>query len=124
MAQTAYAGTIFLSVDGAQQRIDGSVKIQPNLIERTGKAGASGVLGNTQTYIVPMMEVEIADSSTTSIQSLAGITDSTITAELVNGKVYVLRDAWQSGQIELDPVSGKYTVKFEGYTCQELITSA
>lgn len=123
MAAQAFAGTLFFRIDGAQQRLSGDFKVQPNLTENTGVAGPGGVLGFTTKYVVPSIEGTIADSGGLSVKALANITDSTITCELVNGKSYVLSNAWWSGSSTVDVMEGKVPVKFEGLSCRELVSA-
>lgn len=123
MAGQAFAGTLFFRIDGVQQRLSGDFKVQPNARENTGVAGPGGVLGYTQKYLVPSIEGTLADSGGLSVQALQNITDSTITCELVNGKSYVLSDAWYSGTSTVDVMEGKVPVKFEGISCRELVAA-
>ncbi|MDD2794362.1 phage tail tube protein [Acidocella sp.] len=123
MASNALGGTAFLKVDGQQFLLRGSFKVYPNTIERTGVAGADGPHGYTEKYNVPSIEGDISDSGGLSIQALTGITNSTVTLELVNGKTYVLSNAWYSGQANLDGVTGSLPVKFEGMRCAEILAA-
>jgi hypothetical protein len=123
MAGTAYAGTCFLRLDGNMIALDGDWKVQPNSKQRTGKAGPSGGLGFIEQNVIPSISGTAADSGSFSIQGLASITNSTVTLELVNGKTYILSQAWWSGESEVDVMEGKIPVKFEGLSCTELLAA-
>ena len=47
-------------------------------------------------------------------KALEAVTNATVTAELANGKVYVLRNAWFAGAVELNAAEGTFTARFEG----------
>jgi hypothetical protein len=123
MASTAIGGTATLKVDGVQFRLRGNFKVMPNALERTGVAGADGVHGYTEKYLVPGIDGDISDNGGLSIQALLSITSSTITLDLVNGKSYILHSAWYAGPATLDGVQGQIPVKFEGTQCTEITAS-
>lgn len=124
MASNALGGTAFLKVDGTQYLLRGNFKVYPNNKERTGVAGADGVHGYTEKYDVPSIEGDISDTGGLSIQGLLNITNSTVTLELVNGKTYMLSNAWYAGQANLNGVDGSLPVKFEGLRCAEVLAGA
>lgn len=121
MAVTAIAGTAFIKVDGVQYDLRGNFKVMPATTENTGVAGADGVHGYTQKYVVPSIEADLTDTGGLSITTIYGLTNSTVTLELVNGKVYVLNQAWYSGPTNLNAVEGTLPVKFEGFNCTEIL---
>lgn len=123
MAVGLIAGVVFLKVDGQQYQLRGNFKVQPNNLQNTGIPGQDSVHGFMQKPVVPYVEGEISDSGGLSLQQIQGLTDSTVTAELQNGKTYILQNAWYSGDTVLDTVEGKIPVKFEGMACQELLAA-
>ena len=50
--------------------------------------------------------------------------DVTVTVELANGKVYVLRNAWTSTAREFKAADGQATVRFEGMAAEEMRVAA
>lgn len=123
MASQAIGGTAALKVDGTQYKLRGNFKVYPNDTERTGVAGADGIHGYTEKYVVPAIEGDISDDGGLSVQALLNITSSTVTLELINGKTYVLVNGWYAGQANLDGVQGQLPVRFEGTSCRELVAS-
>lgn len=121
MAAVAIAGTLMMRVDGQQYRMGGKFAIYPGPIERTGVAGLDGPVGFTQKFVIPRFDADIYDSGGLSLMQIQAITDSNITVQLVNGKNYVLTDAWYSGEEELNAVDGKISAKFEGITMTEIL---
>lgn len=118
--QKALAGTAYLKVDGEQYILAGSLTISIQESTREGKAGLSGVAGYTESPRVPYIEVSFFTHPTLSVTALENITDSTVTAELSNGRTYILRNAWTAGEINIDAASGELTVRFEGKKMTEM----
>lgn len=122
MAVAAIAGIAFLKVDGVQYDLRGNFKVMPATVERTGVAGGDGAVhGFTQKGLVPSIEGDLTDTGGLSISAITGLTNSTVTLELINGKVYVLNQAWYSGPTNLNAVEGSLPVKFEGFNCTEIL---
>ena len=120
MANNKIAGVCYLKVDGAQYALRGSLKVSPDDIEREGIAGQDGVHGYKETPRVPSISGDISDKGGLSLEALRNITDATVTAELANGKVYTLRNAWTKAAHELDTAKGQVSVTFEGMKCEEI----
>ena len=47
--------------------------------------------------------------------------DTTVTAETVNGKTYLLRNAWTAAARELNAVEGSLTIRWEGMSGEEIM---
>lgn len=123
MAAERIAGICYLKVDGKQYSVRGNLKVQPLNTKKTGVAGSDRVHGFKEEIVVPYIDVDITDRGTLSMKTLQSVKDSTITAELANGKVYVLRNAWYAGEGEIDGSEGKTTAKFEGLACEEQLAA-
>lgn len=120
MAATPIAGIAYFRRNGSQYQLRGSFKIGPMSRKKEGIAGQDGVHGYKETPTVPWIEGEISDAPGLSITSLISANGETITAELANGKVYVLENAWVSGEVDLDASEGKATLKWEGMSLYEV----
>ena len=70
-----------------------------------------------------MMEAEIFDDPTLSMQALRAAVGVTAQANLKNGKIYNLYNAFQVGKLELDAVAGKFQLQFSGTDMNEITTS-
>jgi len=121
MACRRIAGVAFVYVDGRQYPLRGNLVISTDTIERTGVAGQDGVHGFTETPRVPWIEGDFSDIGGLSLMSLQAMCDVTVTAELANGKSYVLRNAWTSTAREFNAADGQATVRFEGMAAEELM---
>lgn len=119
MAAQLIAGVCFLKVDGVQYSLRGNFSVQPLSFQNEGIAGQDGVHGFKQTVLVPSIEGDLSDLGSFSVAGLQNVTNSTVTAELANGKVYILRNAWFAGPAKIDAAEGKIAVKFEGLSCEE-----
>jgi len=122
MACRRIAGVAFVYVDGRQYPLRGNLVISIDTIERTGVAGQDGVHGFTETPRVPWIEGDFSDIGGLSLMSLQAMCDTTVTAELANGKTYILRNAWTSTAREFNAADGQATVRWEGMAAEELMS--
>jgi len=114
------AGMAFIKVDSKQYNLRGNLKIKIAKVEREGIVGLDGVHGHKVTPVLPSFEMDITDAPDLSIEELNAIEDATITVELLNGKNYLLRNAWCASAIELDAAEGQFTASFEGMSGEEI----
>src|SRR5215471_15171206 len=110
MACRRIAGVAYVFVDGRQYPLRGGLTISIDNIERTGVAGMDGVHGFTETPRVPWIEGDFSDLAGLSLLTLQRMDNVTITVELANGKVYVLRNAWTSTAREFNAAEGQAKV--------------
>jgi len=120
MAGPRIGGIAFVKVDGTQYPLRGNFTVSPSTTERNGVAGQDGVHGYTELPRVPFIEGDISLTTDVSIDVIDAITEATVTAELANGKVYVLRGAWTKSAQELNTNEGLTRVRWEGLACIEL----
>lgn len=114
------AGIAYVKYNGRQLPLRGGFTVSPSATERTGIAGQDYVHGYSESPRVPFIEGDISLTPEVSIEELDAIEDATVTAELANGKVYVLRQAWTKSAHELNAGEGQARVRFEGTDCQEI----
>jgi Phage tail tube protein len=124
MANNCVAGDCFVKFDGRQLSVRGSVTISPNTRTRTGVAGLDGVHGFRSENRVPYIEVEATNRKEVPLTDLAKVVDSTVTAELETGEVWVLRNAWQAADLELAAAEGTVTIRFEGLQMTRQLSAA
>lgn len=118
------AGVAYIFVDGRQYPLRGNLTVSIDTVERTGVAGMDGVHGFTEKPRVPFIEGDFSDIGQLSLNTLQNMDDVTVTCELANGKVYVLRNAWTSTAREFKAVDGQATVRFEGMAGEEILSAA
>jgi hypothetical protein len=115
------AGIAFFKVDGALLPLRGNFTVSPSAVERAGIAGQDYVHGFSELPRVPYIEGDLTDVQGMSVENLEAMTDVTVTAELANNSVYVLKEAWCRSAFEINAREGQFRVRFEGTTCEELL---
>lgn len=119
MAQRV-GGVLQISYDGTQIPAKGSFTVSPSSVEREGVAGQDYVHGYTEKPRVPFIKGEITTRAEVSLEDLLAITGATVTANLANGRSYVLTDAWTKGAFEINTGEGTFDIEFQGITCEEI----
>jgi hypothetical protein len=114
-------GVLSLRVDGNQYEARGNFQVTPGTVKRTGVAGQDAVHGYIEEPIVPQIKGDVSIGNQLSLETLEGITDSTVQVALANGNTYILVDAWVTAAFVIDAHDGKVEVTFEGFSCQELV---
>jgi len=119
MAQ-AVAGTAFFKVNGNQLPLRGNFTVSSSPIERTMLAGQDYIHGYQELPRVPWIEGDVTTTQELSLEVLDAMVDVTVTAELINGKVYVLKEAACKSAFENNTREGQIRVRFEGTSCEEI----
>jgi hypothetical protein len=114
------AGVAFLKVDGAQFPLHGNFTVSPSAVERAGIAGQDYVHGYQELPRIPFIEGDVSLDPALSMEDIEAVTNATVTAELANGRVYVLREAWCKSALELNTREGTVRIRFEGTSCDEI----
>jgi hypothetical protein len=115
------AGVAFLRVDGQQFALKGNMTLSIDPFIREGIAGMDGVHGFKETPQVPHITCDISDIGGMSLQQLRSFCNSTVTAELGNGKTYLLTGAWTAAIMDLNVTDGQVTVNFQGLRGEEIM---
>ncbi|WP_267355629.1 MULTISPECIES: phage tail tube protein [unclassified Methylobacterium] len=113
-------GTAFLKAGGKQYDLRGSFIVSPSSVKREGVAGQDGPHGFIETPRLPFIKGDLSTTAGLTIAELDAMTDVTVTAELNNGKAYVLSSAWTESAHEIDTAAGKVGVVWTGLACDEL----
>jgi len=108
------AGTAYFKVNGTQYSLRGNMKISLGSFERESVVGQDGYHGIKETPQASYIECDITDRPNLDPNILEQLSNVTVTAEMINGKVAVLRNAYQVNKLELDAGEGQLTVRFEG----------
>jgi hypothetical protein len=120
MPQGPFAGTAYLKVDSNQYPLKGNLTVSASAVERTGIAGQDYVHGYQELPRVPYIEGDVSTLPEVSLDFLEAITNATVTAELINGRTYVLSQAWTKGPLEINTHDGQFRIRFEGVSCIEM----
>ena len=113
-------GIISLKVDGQQLDAKGNFTYSGGEPVREGLAGSDGVHGFKETVRVPFIEGEITDRADLDVSALKKTENATVTIQLANGKVFVLRNAWFAGESTGNTEEGNLNVRFEGLSGEEI----
>lgn len=114
------SGIIFLKVSGVQYDAKGSFTYDIGSPKRDAIVGSDRVHGYKELPKVPYIEGEITDASTLDLSTFTQIDNATITLELANGKVVILRDAWYAGDGTVQTEEANVQVRFEGMSGEEI----
>ena len=120
MPSNRIGGTAYLKADGEQFALRGDLVISIDPTERTGFAGLDGVHGYSEAPRVPFIEGSFSDIGNLSLTRLQRMRDVTVTAEVLSGKTYLLRNAWTGPARELNGAEGSVTVRWEGMSGEEI----
>lgn len=113
-------GIISLKVDGDMYFAKGDFTYNLGLPKKEGVVGSDRVHGYKETPQIPFVEGEVTDRQEMSLETLVGLKDATITLELANGKVIVLREAWYAGEGTGNTGEGNIGARFEGMSAEEV----
>lgn len=113
-------GTIFVKADSFLYRAKGSWTYNIGENMREGIAGADSVHGYKEMPQVPFIEGVITDHNDMSLQDLLRLDNVTVTLELANDKVIVLREAWFAGEGSVTTEEGEVGARFEGIDAEEV----
>jgi hypothetical protein len=108
------AGICFVKVDGAQFEISGDIEIPLTEYKREAVMGLSGPAGYKETALEPYVKVVALFTPDFPVTTLRTNTTLTVTAELANGVVYTLSNAFVRGEPKVKPVEGTIEVEFSG----------
>ena len=114
------SGILFVKVDGVQRDIIGDWTYNFGGPKREAEMGPDRVHGYKETVQNPFVEGEIRDARGLSVVELINITNSTITMELANGKVFVLRQAWWAADGDIGTEEANIQARFEGLSAEEV----
>lgn len=113
-------GLISLKINGDIYFAKGNFTYNLGIPRKEGVVGADRVHGYKETPQIPYIEGEITDRRELSLEALQETTDATVTLELANGKVIVLRQAWYASEGVGNTEEGNVECRFEGMSAEEV----
>jgi|SRR5690554_2148555 hypothetical protein len=116
----ARAGIFYLKIDGVQRDAKGEFTYNLGRPLREPIIGASSVHGYKTEVQAPRIEGVITDSGNLSVDDILNVTNATITLELQNGKVIILKNAWYAGEGDISTEEGEIEVLFHGLDAEEI----
>jgi len=115
-------GKVFVRIDGQRLQVRGSVTSNIGQeVSRETVVGLDGVHGYMERYVVPFIQVDVTEDPDYALSRINQTADSTVTAELADGRTLILTHAAQVGDIERNMEEGVLgSVRFEGDKGQEM----
>ena len=113
-------GIIFIKVDGELFQAKGEFTYNINPIKRESVVGADTVHGFKEEPKAVFIEGAITDSDELDLEGFQAIRDATVTLELANGKVIVLREAFYASDGDVTTSEGEIQARFEGVRGEEV----
>lgn len=108
------AGVCYIKVDGEQLEVKGSIECPLADNVKETQMGANGPAGYSEVAQRPYIKGSFFFLNNFPIEKLSTGVDMTITAELANGKTYVLSQAWKEGEAAISNDDGTVELEFSG----------
>lgn len=114
-------GILFCKVNGVQFKAKAtSWTYNLGSPKKEGIVGIDSTHGYKEMPVLAFIEGAITDDSALDLKALIGQTDVTVTLEIANGKVIVLRNAWFAGDTDVTTEEGEIPFRFEGLSAEEV----
>jgi hypothetical protein len=111
---------MFLKVDGELFQAKGEFTYNLGAPKREAVVGQDAVHGFSEVPQVPYCEGSITDNDELDLEKLVETRDATVTIELANGKIFVLREAFYAADGNVTTTEGEIEVRFEGIKGEEV----
>lgn len=108
------AGTCYIKVDGTQLEVKGSVEVPLTDKKLEAVVGLNAIAGYKEEVRVPFVKLTAIFKDDFPLDALKKGTEMTVTAELPNGKVYTLSDAFLVGEPNVKADEGEVELEFNG----------
>ncbi|PKH22290.1 phage tail protein [Enterobacterales bacterium CwR94] len=108
------AGSVFFKVDGQQLSLNGGIEVPMNTTVREDVIGLDGSVDFKETFRAPYTKGTFKVPKDFPVDKLIQAETMTITSELANGMVYVLANAWLSGEANHNAADGTVELEFHG----------
>ncbi len=123
MASNVIAGTAQITVDGVTYQLEGGLKYVVSSFKRESMMGMDGFHGFKNTPIPGSITMTLRDAGNLTVAAFNAMLNSTVIAQLANGKIIVGRNMGTVDAQETDSEDAKFEVKFEGPQVTEQLAS-
>lgn len=110
------AGTTYFKLDSEQLSLTGGIEVPLNTTSRDDIIGLDKSVDYKETYRAPYIKGTFKVPKGFPIDKITSSDVMTATAELANGMVYVLREAWLHGEANFNAEEGTADLEFHGKT--------
>lgn len=108
------AGTCYFKIDGQQFSVTGGIEMPLNTVVRDDVVAMNGEVFYKETHTAPYIKGTFVVTKNLPIEKFKQNDEMTITAEVVNGMVYVLSNAWLHGESSYNAEDGTVDLEFHG----------
>ena len=108
------AGIVFVKIDGQQLKIKANVNCNDGSPKNEMMVGHDGVHGHKSLPQVPFMEGELTVDQKFDVKKFRKIDGATATAQLANGKTFVLRGAIDASEGTIGSEESNMAFRLEG----------
>ena len=116
----AIGGTLYLKIGGVMRKAKGEFTYNEGKPKRESVMGADNWHGFTEEQQPAFLEGAITNDGELRSKDVTGVTKETVTADLANGKTFVLREGVYVGEGTTNTSSGEMGVRFEGPSGEEI----
>lgn len=120
MPNRRVGGIVFIKIDGELYQAKGEFTYNVNPVKRESVVGADGVHGFKEEPKPFFIEGAITDNDELDLEKLQSARDATVTLELANGKVIVLREAFYAADGDVTTSEGEIQARFEAISGEEV----
>ena len=113
-------GTITLLIDGVQYALAGDFTLNPGVDKKEEIVGPDGTVGIKVTPQAAVLEGPVRDTDGLDVKKLLGLENVTVTAELANGKAWVLPNASNTSDGTMNIAEGEIPVRFVSQSADEM----
>jgi hypothetical protein len=113
-------GLISLKINGDMYFAKGNFTYNLGKPKKEAVIGSDRVHGYKEVPQVPFIEGEITDRNELNLEDLITLDDATVTLELANGKVIMLREGWYAGEGTGNTEEGNIALRIEGISAEEV----
>ncbi|MBB5414108.1 phage tail tube protein [Paraburkholderia atlantica] len=113
------AGTATLTVDGQNYLLVGDFEYNPSTVTRESLVGMDTVHGYSEKPRVGSISGTLRDTGGLTVADLNSMTNSTVVAELANGKTIIGRNMWTVEDQTVKSTDATVEVKWEGPSVTE-----
>jgi len=114
------AGVGSLTIDGRQIAVKANLTVSPDPVERDGISGQDRVHDYKEMPRVPYIEADFSMQPDFAMEDLPPMTNSTVVAQMADGRIFVLRQSWYKAPADINSQEGQYRARFEGVACDEV----
>lgn len=108
------AGTCYITVDGEQLLLQGSLTANKGMVTREPLVANGRVVGYSEGVVNPHIDGTVYVPPGFPLKKLQDSTDMTVVAEFANGESCTLSGAWVANELDYSGQEGTLSITFNG----------